>query len=97
MPGSGPTTGGAILQRLAQGRDRQIRPPSFYKKYFWSTKVEAPAEIHEAIQLVRLANFPALPRRLDGSRVAQVGSHAELMAKGGPYAELYSIQAAAYR
>jgi ATP-binding cassette subfamily B protein len=34
---------------------------------------------------------------LDGSRVAQVGSHAELMAKGGQYAELYSIQAAAYR
>ena len=34
---------------------------------------------------------------LDGSRVAQVGSHEELMASGGPYAELYSIQAAAYR
>jgi ATP-binding cassette, subfamily B, bacterial len=34
---------------------------------------------------------------LDGSRVAQVGSHEELMAKGGPYAELYAIQAAAYR
>jgi ATP-binding cassette subfamily B protein len=34
---------------------------------------------------------------LDGSRVAQVGSHEELMAQGGPYAELYAIQAAAYR
>ena len=34
---------------------------------------------------------------LDGSRVAQVGSHEALMAKGGPYAELYGIQAAAYR
>jgi ATP-binding cassette subfamily B protein len=34
---------------------------------------------------------------LDGARVAQVGSHEELMAKGGPYAELYRIQAAAYR
>ncbi len=34
---------------------------------------------------------------LDGSRVAQVGSHEDLMAKGGPYAELYRIQAAAYR
>ena len=34
---------------------------------------------------------------LDGSRVAQVGSHDDLMAKGGPYAELYAIQAAAYR
>jgi ATP-binding cassette subfamily B protein len=34
---------------------------------------------------------------LDGARVAQAGSHAELMAAGGPYAELYAIQAAAYR
>jgi ATP-binding cassette subfamily B protein len=34
---------------------------------------------------------------LDGSRVAQVGTHDELIAKGGPYAELYGIQAAAYR
>jgi ATP-binding cassette, subfamily B, bacterial len=34
---------------------------------------------------------------LDGSRVAEVGSHEELMAKQGKYAELYSIQAAAYR
>jgi ATP-binding cassette subfamily B protein len=34
---------------------------------------------------------------LDGSRVAQVGTHEDLMARGGPYAELYGIQAAAYR
>jgi ATP-binding cassette subfamily B protein len=34
---------------------------------------------------------------LDGSRVAQVGTHEELMARGGQYAELYGIQAAAYR
>ncbi len=34
---------------------------------------------------------------LDGARVVDVGSHAELMARGGPYAELYGIQAAAYR
>ena len=34
---------------------------------------------------------------LDGAHVAQVGTHEELMAKGGPYAELYGIQAAAYR
>jgi len=34
---------------------------------------------------------------LDGARVAQSGTHEELMAKGGPYAELYAIQAAAYR
>lgn len=34
---------------------------------------------------------------MDGSRVAEVGSHAELMANKGQYAELYNIQAAAYQ
>ena len=34
---------------------------------------------------------------LDGSRVIETGSHEELMARGGKYAELYQIQAAAYR
>ncbi len=43
---------------------------------------------------VRMADLIVV---LDGARVAQVGSHEDLMAKGGPYAELYRIQAAAYR
>jgi ATP-binding cassette subfamily B protein len=34
---------------------------------------------------------------LDGSRVVEVGSHDELMARSGQYAELYGIQAAAHR
>jgi ATP-binding cassette subfamily B protein len=34
---------------------------------------------------------------LDGAQVAEVGTHNDLMAKGGSYAELYSIQATAYR
>ena len=34
---------------------------------------------------------------LDGARLVQVGTHEELMAKGGQYSELYRIQAAAYR
>lgn len=34
---------------------------------------------------------------LQGSRLVEVGSHQELMAAGGPYAELYGIQAAGYR
>ena len=34
---------------------------------------------------------------LDGARVVEVGTHDELVAHGGQYAELYGIQAAAYR
>jgi ATP-binding cassette subfamily B protein len=34
---------------------------------------------------------------LDGARVREVGSHEELMARGGQYAEMYRIQAAGYR
>ena len=34
---------------------------------------------------------------LDGARLVEVGTHDELMAKGGQYSELYGIQAAAYR
>jgi ATP-binding cassette subfamily B protein len=34
---------------------------------------------------------------LDGSHLVEVGSHEELMARGGPYSELYRIQAAAYQ
>jgi ATP-binding cassette subfamily B protein len=43
---------------------------------------------------VRMADLIVV---LDGARVAEVGSHDELMARGGSYAELYGIQAAAYR
>jgi ATP-binding cassette, subfamily B, bacterial len=34
---------------------------------------------------------------LDGARLVEVGSHQELLASGGQYAELYGIQAKAYR
>jgi ATP-binding cassette subfamily B protein len=34
---------------------------------------------------------------LDGARVVEVGTHEDLMARGGQYSELYAIQAEAYR
>jgi ATP-binding cassette subfamily B protein len=43
---------------------------------------------------VRMADLIVV---LDGSRVAEVGTHDELVARGGQYAELYGIQASAYR
>jgi ATP-binding cassette subfamily B protein len=43
---------------------------------------------------VRMADLIVV---LVGARVAEVGPHAELMARGGPYSQLYAIQAAAYR
>ena len=43
---------------------------------------------------VRMADLIVV---LDGARVVEVGAHEELMAKGGQYAELYGIQAAAYK
>jgi ATP-binding cassette subfamily B protein len=43
---------------------------------------------------VRMADLIVV---LDGARVAEVGSHEDLVARGGTYAELYGIQAAAYR
>jgi ATP-binding cassette subfamily B protein len=43
---------------------------------------------------VRMADFIVV---LDGSRVVESGTHEALLAKGGQYAELYTIQAEAYR
>jgi ATP-binding cassette, subfamily B, bacterial len=43
---------------------------------------------------VRMADLIVV---LDGSRLVEVGTHEELMVKNGQYAELYGIQAAAYR
>jgi ATP-binding cassette subfamily B protein len=43
---------------------------------------------------VRMADLIVV---LAGARVVEVGTHEELMARGGSYSELYGIQAAAYR
>ena len=43
---------------------------------------------------VRMADLIVV---LDGARVVEAGTHEDLLARGGQYAELYGIQAAAYR
>jgi ATP-binding cassette subfamily B protein len=43
---------------------------------------------------VRMADLIVV---LDGAHVVEVGTHEDLMARRGQYAELYNIQAAAYR
>jgi len=43
---------------------------------------------------VRMADLIVV---LDGARVVEVGTHDQLMRHRGTYAELYAIQAAAYR
>jgi ATP-binding cassette subfamily B protein len=43
---------------------------------------------------VRMADLIVV---LDGARLVEVGTHQELMSRGGQYSQLYGIQAAAYR
>nr|MDP9122654.1 ABC transporter ATP-binding protein [Acidobacteriota bacterium] len=43
---------------------------------------------------VRMADFIVV---LDGARLVESGTHESLLAQGGQYADLYRIQAAAYR
>jgi ATP-binding cassette, subfamily B, bacterial len=43
---------------------------------------------------VRMADLIVV---LDGAQVAEVGSHDDLMARGGKYSELYRVQARAYQ
>lgn len=43
---------------------------------------------------VRMADLIVV---LDGARIAEIGTHEELIIRAGQYAQLYNIQAAAYR
>src|SRR4029077_5942390 len=53
-----------------------------------------PVLVSPRFSTVRMADLIVV---LDGARVVEVGSHDELIGRGGQYAQLYGIQAGAYR
>jgi ATP-binding cassette subfamily B protein len=73
---------------------------ALFERYASSAQGEAPANgritilVSHRFSTVRMADLIVV---MDGARVVEVGSHEELMARNGQYADLYNIQAAAYR
>jgi ATP-binding cassette subfamily B protein len=82
---------------------------ALFERYAAATRRPGPVEGHGAgtsaggritllvshrFSTVRMADLIIV---LDGARLVEVGTHDELMARKGPYSELYGIQAAAYR
>jgi ATP-binding cassette subfamily B protein len=72
----------ALFERYASGARRHARNGGIV------------VLVSHRFSTVRMADLIVV---LDGARVAEAGSHEALMAKGGQYASLYNIQAAAYR
>ena len=73
---------------------------ALFERYAAVARADAAADgritvlVSHRFSTVRMADLIVV---LEGARVAQVGTHENLMAQPGPYAELYGIQAAAYR
>jgi ATP-binding cassette subfamily B protein len=74
---------------------------ALFERYAGASRAQADAAtgritilVSHRFSTVRMADLIVV---LDGTRVAQVGSHEELIEQGGAYAQLYGIQAAAYR
>jgi ATP-binding cassette subfamily B protein len=73
---------------------------ALFERYAAALRGSSPSDgritilVSHRFSTVRMADLIVV---LDGARLVEVGSHQELMAKNGRYAELYGIQAAAYR
>jgi ATP-binding cassette subfamily B protein len=72
---------------------------ALFERYAAAAKAGSPnggitVLVSHRFSTVRMADLIVV---LNGSRLVEVGSHEELMARGGHYAELYGIQAASYR
>jgi ATP-binding cassette subfamily B protein len=71
---------------------------ALFERYAAATREDKDSRItilvSHRFSTVRMADLIVV---LDGARVVEAGAHEELMAKGGQYADLYRIQASAYR
>jgi len=71
-----------------------------FERYAVASREEVPENgritilVSHRFSTVRMAGLIVV---MDGARVVEVGSHDELMARAGRYADLFTIQAAAYR
>jgi len=72
---------------------------ALFERYAAAARTDVAADritilVSHRFSTVRMADIIVV---LDGARLVEVGAHDELMMKHGQYAELYGIQAAAYR
>jgi ATP-binding cassette subfamily B protein len=84
----------ALFERYAAAAHRSRQDGSTANQGIDNNEGRITILVSHRFSTVRMADLIVV---LDGARVAEVGTHNKLMAKGGAYAELYSIQAAAYR
>lgn len=67
---------------------------ALFERYAAAATAQLTILVSHRFSTVRMADLIVV---LDGARLVEFGSHEELMARGGAYAELYTIQAAGYR
>ncbi len=81
----------ALFERLRLGGARRRRTASRQDE---ANDGRITLLVSHRFSTVRMADLILV---MDGARLIESGAHDELMAKGGQYAQLYGIQAAAYR
>jgi hypothetical protein len=88
----------SAMAASALSGDLALGPLATYAAAAGSGRAEAPDGritllVSHRFSTVRMADLIVV---MNGARVVEVGSHEDLLAGGGQYAELYGIQASAY-